>query len=566
MSGQQNMTNKIEDDHFTLDEAKASHAETMAALRGDADEHPTLNEAKEIHKRTLEETSGNVEPTPTPELTHPLDTENPRLIAPQDSDKWFNRHFFVATENGKTQIYRQDKDGSSEPYINDKDFFGAYSHIKLTVKSQTPNDVVNERKVPAARHWYNDYPDRRTYYNTIFDPRGGAPSPLVLNRWPGFGLKGVRSADTEWRFVVFNFIRDIICSHDHAAFKYAIKWIAHLLQKPWEKPSVSLVLIGTKGTGKSLFFKMLHRLIDGFRDFILFHKTVKESDFTGNFNDHLKNKIVLILDEASYIGAPKILATINDFISSEHQSIGTKFASTKMSIDYLRVVMGANPPWRIPLTWDERRHLVLTPSQENMGDQGYYTRVANAISDIHVLEALHYFFQHVDISDFNTHVIPHTDAMMKQRISGLKGVEAWAFELATDGFIDAWDIKDDAYVLRDVLRKAYNEWHKARYDDKKEISPTQFGMEFGRLLPALDERGNVILKNGQVVNILEENRQRNSTLLKLRPDLNLDETKFSYLYVLPSLWSFRNLLKISLKIQCTFNSANSWGYLKDKTF
>lgn len=432
---------------------------------------------------------------------------------------------------------------------------------------------MSERRVPAAKHWYNDYPDRRTYYNTIFDPKGGAPSPLTLNRWPGFGLKGIRSADREWRFIVFNFLRDIICSHDHAAFKYAVKWIAHLIQKPWEKPSVSLVLIGTKGTGKSLFFKLLHRLIDGFRNYVLFHKTVKESDFTGNFNDHLKNKILLILDEASYIAAPKILATVNDIISSEDQSIGTKFATTKMSADYMRVVMGANPPWRIPLTWDERRHLVLTPSQEKMGDQDYYTRVFNAISDIHVLEALHYFFQHVDISDFNTHVIPHTDAMMKQRIAGLKGVEAWAFELANDGFIDAWRIDGDAYVLKETLRKAYNEWrkaynewHKARYDDKKEISPTQFGIEFGRLLPALDSEGDIILKNGQVVNILEENRQRNSTILKLRPELNLDETKFSYLYVLPDLWSFRNLLKISLKIQYAFSSAKDWGYFRDKTF
>jgi hypothetical protein len=140
---------------------------------------------------------------------------------------------------------------------------------------------MSERLVPAARHWYNDYPDRRTYYNTIFDPRGGAPSPLVLNRWPGFGLKGIRSADREGRCIAFDFIPKIICSHDKAAFKYAVKWIGHLLQKPWEKPNVSLVLIGTKGTGKSLFFKLLHRLIDGFRNYVLFHKTVKESDFTG---------------------------------------------------------------------------------------------------------------------------------------------------------------------------------------------------------------------------------------------------------------------------------------------
>jgi hypothetical protein len=515
----------------TMDEVQASHKKAMDDLKGRPDsEYPTPGEAardREDIENVTRLAALKLVPTPI----HPLDTDGPRLVSPRDSDKWFNHHFYVATDSGKTQIYRHNKDGSSDPYVNDKDFFGAYSHIKLTIKSETPLNVVSERKVPAARHWYNDYPDRRTYYDTIFDPRGDAPSPLILNRWPGFGLNALRSSDREWRFIAFDFIPKIICSHDKTAFKYAVKWIAHMLQKPWEKPSISLVLIGTKGTGKSLFFTLLHRLIDGFRKYVLFHKTVKESDFTGNFNDHLKNKILLILDEASYIGAPKILATVNDLISSEDQSIGTKFATTKMSTDYLRVVMGANPPWKIPLTWDERRHLVLTPSQEMMGKEDYYTRVFNAISDIHVLEALHYFFLHVNISNFNTHKIPHTDAMMKQRLSGLKGLEAWAFELATDGFVNAWKIEGDAYVLRDVLRKNYSEWHKARYDDKKEISPPQFGIELGRLLPALDENEEVILNKGQVVNILEESKQRNSTLMKQRPEMKL--SSLIYMCCLP---------------------------------
>jgi hypothetical protein len=240
-------------------------------------------------------------------------------------------------------------------------------------------------------------------------------------------------------------------------------------------------------------------------------------------------------------------------------SIGKKFASTTMSEDYLRVVINANPPWSLPVTWDERRFLVLNPSQERLGDSEYYSQIDDALNDMRVIEALHYVFsQEVDITKFNPRQVPHTEAMMRNRIAQLRGIDLWAFELANYGFIDAWKIDGDAYVLRDTLRHSYNEFHKARYDDKKEMDSTKFGMELGRLLPAIDDKGNVIMKKGHVVSILEENRQRNTAILKQRPDLALDEAKFSYSYVLPSLDHFRNLLSISLKIRYHWEGNDSW--------
>lgn len=261
-----------------------------------------------------------------------------------------------------------------------------------------------------------------------------------------------------------------------------------------------------------------------------------------------------------------MLSIVNDLISSEDVSVGTKYASTRMTSDYLRMVIGANPPWKLPTTWDERRYLILNPSQERIGDREYYIRLADAINNVRVLEKLHWFFMHVNIDDFDTHKIPYTDAMIRNRLEGLRGVELWAFELAVNGFVDAWKIDGDAYIIKDRLRQSYNEFHKARYDDKKEIDAVRFGMELGRLLPALDGNGNIILKRGQIVSILQENRQRNSAILKQRPDLQLDETKLSYSYVLPSLWDFRNLIKMSLKIEYDWNSANSWDYSANKPF
>lgn len=479
----------------------------------------------------------------------------------ETAQQWFNQRFAVITDNGKTQVYWIHEDGKIVAYNTNNDFFGAWANKKTQIITTDPNKKQTSKFVESAKDWFYDYQARRTYHFTTFDPKGGAP-PNTFNFWPGFGVKGVRGAP-EYKIII-RFIYEIICSKDKRSFKYLVRWTAHMVQKPWKKPEVSIVLIGAKGTGKSLFAKFLERLIDGLRKYVLCYETVKEKDFTGDFNDHLRHKLLLIIDEASYIASPRVLSVINDLITSEDVSVGKKFASTTMSVDFLRMIINANPPWSLPVTWDERRFLALSPSQEMMGNHEHYRGIADALNDIRVMEALHWFFMQVNIGNFNPHKVPHTEAMMRNRIAQLKGVELWAFELANDGFIDAWKIEGDAYALKETVRQSYNEWHAARYNDKKEIDKTKFGMEFARLLPAIDDKGNVIMNKGRVVSILEKNKQRNSAILKQRPGLSLDETKFSYSYVLPALDHFRNLLIISLKIRYDWTGNMVWDFFSNR--
>jgi Family of unknown function (DUF5906) len=483
--------------------------------------------------------------------------------------QWFDQRFAVITDNGKTQVYWTHEDGMTVPYLTLNDFFSAWTQNKIIITSELPGGLGQTHKeFEAAKYWFYKYKHRRTKHFTCFDPRGGAP-PNTFNFWPGFGVN-IRHVDDDflewydkWKLVI-DFLNDIICSDDDVSYDYLQQWIGHLIQRPWEKPEVSIVLIGTKGTGKSLFAKLLERLIDGDRKYCLYFKTVKEKDFTGNFNDHLRHKLLFTLDEASYMRSPSILSVINDIVTSKEVAIGKKFASTTMSEDFLRVVINANPPWTLPVTWDERRFLVLNPSQERLGDSEYYAQIDDALNDMRVIEALHYIFSEVDITKFNPRIVPHTEAMMRNRIAQLSGIDLWVFELANYGFIDAWKIDGEAFILKDTLRHSYNEFRKARYDDKKEIDATKFGMELGRLLPAIDDKGNVVMNNGRVVSIIEENRQRNTAILKKRPDLALDENKFSYSYVLPALDHFQNLLNISLKIKYDWSGNSAWDYFNNR--
>ena len=182
--------------------------------------------------------------------------------------QWCEDRFVVITDNGKTQVYWIHEDGMAVPYLTFNDFFGAWTHNKLSITSELPNGAGQTRKeVETVRYWFYKYRHRRTRHFTCFILNGSAP-PDTFNFWPGFGVE-IRHVDDDflewndkWKLVI-DFINDIICSDDDASYEYLQQWIGHLVQKPWEKPEVSIVLIGTKGTGKSLFAKFLERLIDG---------------------------------------------------------------------------------------------------------------------------------------------------------------------------------------------------------------------------------------------------------------------------------------------------------------
>ena len=52
----------------------------------------------------------------------------------------------------------------------------------------------------------------------------------------------------------------VICNGNRDHFDYLFRFIAHMLQKPEEKPDVAIIMIGGQGTGKGMFYRLLKRI------------------------------------------------------------------------------------------------------------------------------------------------------------------------------------------------------------------------------------------------------------------------------------------------------------------
>ena len=76
-----------------------------------------------------------------------------------------------------------------------------------------------------------------------------------------------------------------------------MRWIAYMLQKPWETPEVAIAFRGEEGTGKGTLGRALMR-IAGQHGLTVSHS----AQFTGRFNSHLRNCVFLFADEAVWPG------------------------------------------------------------------------------------------------------------------------------------------------------------------------------------------------------------------------------------------------------------------------
>lgn len=110
------------------------------------------------------------------------------------------------------------------------------------------------------------HPRRRTYEGVAFVPgrkaRPGWLQPLARIRRAPCGLASARPA--EWKAAVDMWLEhayENICQGNRQLFQWLIGWVAHIIQKPWEKPQTALVLRGGKGTGKNVWIERVIKLL-----------------------------------------------------------------------------------------------------------------------------------------------------------------------------------------------------------------------------------------------------------------------------------------------------------------
>ena len=193
-----------------------------------------------------------------------------------------NRFYGVITVDGKTTIYHILKKGKFE-------FLGKDS---FDLKFSKWNIMDGNKLVGINKIWLNHH-KRRDIDDLIFDPRYTGNSQRVVNQWHDFPTEA-RQGNCP---LTLAYYRNVIASDIDELSELVLDFLAHLVQKPWEKPEFAIVLVGLKGVGKTKFVQIVQRLVGE----QYYFQTSNPDDIYGRFKKHLMNHAALFVLLASCV-------------------------------------------------------------------------------------------------------------------------------------------------------------------------------------------------------------------------------------------------------------------------
>lgn len=254
----------------------------------------------------------------------------------------------------------------------------------------------------AWLQWENKsvYPDGVGFYPDIQKcPKG------VYNFYSGLALKP-KKGDCS---VYLNHIEHGICDGDKVAATYFIQWLAHMIQKPDEKPSVAILMKSLQGTGKGLLTKPLLEIFGQHGTHVNGH-----ANLTQRFNSTVANKMLIFGDEVD-LKDKKVADKLKGLISENVIQLERKGIEPEAMPNYSRFIFASNHVQVINAGLKERRYLVVEPM---LKEKSYYADIVEWLKKGGARHLLHHLMN-LDITGFDKNTAPITAALIEEKMCNL---------------------------------------------------------------------------------------------------------------------------------------------------
>jgi hypothetical protein len=297
-------------------------------------------------------------------------------------------------------------------------------------------------------------PKTKLFSNVAFSPLN-VPSD-TLNLWVGHSIK---PAQGTWA-ILEKFIGDVVCNNNLNCESYFLDYLAHLFQKPEEKPGVMIALLSGQGAGKGTLFELIRKM---------FSYTTVQLNQVGHvvtgFNAILERSYIVLLDEAIFHSDFKSIEAMKSLITEPQITIEEKRQPRRTIQSHHRFIAATNSSHFAKTEKDDRRMIYFRLNESKVNDMGYWESVRNAINGPES-QALAYHLINRDISSFNPRIRPDVDELVKQKLLSLQGFERFLYEVLTNEKIGFKEWKVDDFISTEHFINQYDEFRKgaARYN------------------------------------------------------------------------------------------------------
>ena len=370
-----------------------------------------------------------------------------------------NKKHAVIMIGGKVRILFETIDINEKPdiyFITDYDFKILYANRKI------PNPLAGQKgqakHIPLSIAWLNS-PKRREYKGVIFEPQ--LKDKDFYNLYSGLSCVSKKGDWSLFKTHIF----ENICFEDMQNFEWLMSWMARIVQNPGgKKPGTCVVLRGDRGTGKGIFAEIFGQIF-GHHFFLI----TNSKQVTGRFNSHLKDCILLYLDEAWFAGDKSSEGVLKGLITSKQHAVEFKGKDVVMMSNHVNCIIASNNDWVVPVGNKERRFFVLDVGNKHIQDHKYFKAIDNQMSNGGI-EAMLYDLLALDISTHNLREAPKTQGLFEQAMQNFSSFEKFWFEI----MLSEYDINEIDGVIKSKFYDKYTDFCK-KINTKYIMTPAVFG-------------------------------------------------------------------------------------------
>jgi Family of unknown function (DUF5906) len=332
---------------------------------------------------------------------------------------------------------------------------------------------------PAQEAW-RAWNGVHTYRDIVFTNK--AVGDEVLNLFHGFGVEPAQGDCG----LILQHVKEVLCAGDALVYERFLDLEAWKLQHVGEPSRVILTVVTPEHqTGKGIYFEQVMGKIWG----RAFANETNTEALSGRFNDVLRGKSYLLLDETAFQGDNRVADALKRASTAKRMNLEPKGGAKFECPVGLNVTLLSNHEHAAHVEEGDARYWIMKPSQHRKGDHDYFAALGCQVENGGPAALLDFLLKR-DVSAFN----PQRDVPMDNdakrdmaAMSAKRGTpRAWLIDVVMRGSFsaaagvgmaandagrpEAFKAKPDeagamrldfgCYATTDMLFKAYEDWYK----------------------------------------------------------------------------------------------------------
>ncbi len=333
------------------------------------------------------------------------------------------------------------------------------------------NFMIDDKEINPYKIWITSQ-ERRDIRELVFDPSNNIQD-YQYNIWKGYNYANTGDCDISKVQHVLDHIYNIWADGNESTYNYIIGWFAKMLQTPWDKNGICLVLKSIPGVGKTTIVDLFNKIIGNKCSISLSNLKM----ILGDFNGDAEGKILVNFNETGMWYDKKMSGAFKEFITDEHVTINKKNIQSYTIRNFANCIITTNEDHIVGVSAKDRRFNIIQCS-DKLYDDIYYDK----LRDTDIQELANYFYN-VDISKYNPRKFERSQLFKKQQELSFNSVELFVKDMIECEVYSEWS-DEDATIDWNDKEELYN-----RYTDNctgthnHVFNKTHFWIKLNQILP-----------------------------------------------------------------------------------